>query len=100
MRVYPVPYKPNGSNPDQGRPFIAGNMSTGIIFDNLPQSASVKVYAVTGQLVASFGTEASGGKLQWDARNGAGRDVGTGLYVAVIKSPGQPSITRKLLIIR
>ena len=100
VRVYPVPYKPNGGDPDQGVPYSAGTSNSGIVFDQLPQSVSIHIYTVTGQEVASFGADSSGGKLHWDARNGAGRDVATGLYIAVIKSPGQKSITKKLLIIR
>ena len=94
VRVYPNPYKPNSGDPDRG----AG--SAGIFFDNLPLSATIKIYTVRGQSVASFSSDNTSGELSWDARNGAGRDVATGLYVAVISSPGQASITKKILVIR
>ena len=91
--IYPIPYRPNSGNRDLG----GGN--TGIFFNQLPASASIKIYTISGQLVDSV--DASGvGLFNWDARNGAGRDVASGLYIAVITSPGSKTVTRKLLIIR
>jgi hypothetical protein len=55
---------------------------------------------VSGQEVASFGSDNSTGKIRWDACNRSGHALGTGLYLAVLKSPGQPSVTKKLLIIQ
>jgi hypothetical protein len=99
-RIYPVPYKPNGGNPDQGKPYSAGDPTSGIIFDRLPEPVSITIYSVTGQEVVSLTYENPAGMIRWDARNGDGRDVATGLYLAVLKSPGQGTITKKLLIIR
>jgi hypothetical protein len=99
-RVYPVPFKPNGGDPDYGAPFSAGNPNSGIIFDNLPRAATIKIYTISGRLVTSFDSNAPTGRIQWDARNGSGRDVATGYYLAVITSPGMPALTKKLLIIR
>lgn len=99
-RVYPVPYKPNGGDPDYGTSFHAGNPNSGIIFDNLPQATTIKIYTLTGQLVTAIDSNAPAGRIQWDARNGAGRDVATGVYFAVISSPGQSPATKKLLVIR
>jgi hypothetical protein len=53
---------------------------------------------MTGQLVAQLNAGAS--VQVWDARNGSGRDVASGLYFAVITSPGNSTLTKKLLIIR
>lgn len=100
VRAYPIPYKPNGGNPDYGAPFSAGNPNSGIIFDSLPQVTTIKIYSAAGQLVTAFDSNAPTGRIQWDARNGSGRDVATGFYVAVISSPGQSAVTKKLLIIR
>lgn len=100
VRVYPVPYKPNGGVANEGKPYSSGDPTSGIIFDNLPASFNIKIYTVSGQLVAQFGGEKGTGKVQWNAKNDSGRDTASGLYVAVIASPGNPSVTRKLLIIR
>ena len=100
LRVYPIPYRPNGGNQDEGRPYSPADPDSGIIFDNLPQSVRITVYTITGQKVASFASDRSNGKVRWDARNDDGQDVATGGYLAVIDSPGASKIVRKLLIVR
>ncbi|MDX6770622.1 MAG: G8 domain-containing protein [Elusimicrobiota bacterium] len=100
VRVYPNPYKPNGGDPDAGKPFRANDATTGIIFDNLPAAVVIEIYSLTGRRVARFDTSASGGLIRWDARNTDGRDVASGGYFAVISSPGLKSTVKKLLIIR
>ena len=94
VRVYPIPYRPGSGNPD------LGGGGTGIVFDRLPASASIKINTVSGQLVASFDASSASGMFRWDARNGGGRDVASGLYIAVITSPSGKTVTKKLLIIR
>lgn len=100
VRVYPVPFIPYGPNPDEGRPFVSGDTATGIIFDNLPAAVTIRIYTLTGGLVAEFSTLAGTGRLQWDARNGDGRMAASGGYLAVITSPGQRSVVKRLAIIR
>ncbi|MFA6093317.1 MAG: fibronectin type III domain-containing protein [Elusimicrobiota bacterium] len=100
VRVYPVPYKPNGGNSDEGVPYAAGNTDSGIIFDNLPRSAEITVYTLSGRRVTKFSAESVSGRVQWDVRNDSGQAVASGGYLAVIRSPGMPEIVKKLLIIR
>ncbi|MCX5797218.1 MAG: serine hydrolase [Elusimicrobia bacterium] len=100
LRVYPVPYRPNGGNADQGKPYSAADPNSGIIFDNLPQSVSIRIYTLTGSLVTSFSSEDSSGKLRWDARNDSGQEVATGGYLAVITSPGASKVVKKILVVR
>jgi len=99
LRVYPVPFKPNSGSADDGVPYSPGDLNSGIIFDQLPDDVSIRIYTVTGQKVAEA-SSASARRIQWDARNGAGRDAASGGYIAVISSPGQKDVVRKLLIIR
>lgn len=100
VAVYPIPFKPNDGDPDTGAPYSAGDPNSGIIFDNLPAVVSIKIYTVSGQLVDKFGSDASSGKLQWDVRNEDGRPVASGGYIAAISSPGQKTITKKIVVIR
>ncbi len=100
VRVYPNPYKPNGGNSDEGVPYSAGNPNSGIIFYNLTDRVTIKIYTLTGQLVAKVSSDSSGGKIQWDAKNDSGRKVASGGYVAVITSPGNSDTVRKILIVR
>ncbi|MDP3544220.1 MAG: kelch repeat-containing protein [Elusimicrobiota bacterium] len=100
VQVYPVPYKPNGTNPDEGRPFTRGDANSGIIFANLASASEIKIYTLTGRLVSSLDSPSIAGTVRWDARNQDGRDVASGAYFAVITAPGQKSVVKKLVIIR
>jgi len=97
VRVYPNPYEPDGGNSDKGVPYTPGNSQSGIIFDQLPSNSSISIYTITGRLVRTL---SGSGTIQWDARNGNGRDVATGGYVAVVSSPGLGSVIKKILIVR
>ncbi|MFH2202328.1 MAG: hypothetical protein ABIJ96_04395 [Elusimicrobiota bacterium] len=100
VRVYPVPYKPNGGNPDEGKPYSAGDSTSGILFDNLTPSSKIKIYTVNGSLVWESRLISAGGIYRWDARNGDSREVASGIYFAVITSDGENAIVRKIAIIR
>lgn len=100
VTVYPVPFRPNDGDADTGVAYSAGNPNSGILFDNLPASARIRVYTVTGQLVADFSSAATSGKLQWNVKNDGGKDVATGVYLAVISSPGAKTVTKKVVVIR
>lgn len=100
VRLYPNPYKPNSGNLDEGKPFSQGDDTTGIIIDQLPARVTIEIYSLSGRLVTRFDTNASGGKVRWNARNSDGRDVASGGYFAVVSSPGQQSIVKKFIIIR
>ena len=100
VRVYPIPYKPNVGDPNQGRPYSPSDQYSGIVFDRLPAEATIKIYTLSGRLVASLTETGSGGAVQWDARNGDGRDAASGGYFAVIASPGAKSVVKKIVILR
>ena len=100
VRAYPVPWKPNGANPDEGKPFTAGDDTSGIIFDHLTFAVTIKIYSLRGRLVAKFETSAGTGAVRWDGTNLDGRDAQSGGYLAVISAPGLKSVVKKLAIIR
>lgn len=100
VRVYPNPFKPNGSDPNEGKTYTASDDTSGIIFDRLPATVSLKIYTLSGRLVAQYDVTNGTGALRWDAKNTDGRDVASGGYFAVIRSPGAKPIVKKLLIIR
>ena len=99
-RIYPNPFRPNDGNPDTGVGFSAGNAASGILFDQLPQNTTVKIYTITGQQVARFTAAGAARTLQWDVRNDQGSEVASGPYMAVVGSPGQQPTVRKILVIR
>ncbi|MEQ1920667.1 MAG: hypothetical protein ABL955_15870, partial [Elusimicrobiota bacterium] len=100
VQVYPVPYKPNGTNADEGVPFSNTNANSGIIFARLTAGSTIKIYTLTGRLVSSLDAPSIAGTVRWDARNQDGRDVASGAYFAVISAAGQKNVIRKLVIIR
>ena len=100
VQAYPVPYKPNGNNPDEGRPFSLGDANSGIHFANLAAGSEIRIYTMSGRLVSSLDSPTIAGTVRWDARNQDGREVASGAYFAVISAPGQKSVIKKLVIIR
>ncbi|MDD5305335.1 MAG: hypothetical protein PHS14_19735, partial [Elusimicrobia bacterium] len=100
VQVYPVPFKPNGLNPDEGKPFTPGNKNSGIIFSGLAAGSEIRIYTLTGRLVASLDNAPITGAMRWDARNQDGRDVASGAYFAVITAGGHKAVVKKLVIIR
>ncbi|MFA5138909.1 MAG: hypothetical protein WC728_06710 [Elusimicrobiota bacterium] len=100
VRVYPIPYKPNGTDPNEGKPYSPGDQTSGLIFDGLTQRASVRIYTVTGSLVWESAPENTGGLIRWDARNGDRNDVASGVYFAVISSEGMKPLVRKIVVLR
>ncbi|MBI3553851.1 MAG: hypothetical protein HY077_15255 [Elusimicrobia bacterium] len=100
VRVYPNPYKPNGANADEGKPFGAGDPTSGIVFDRLPGIVTITIYTASGRMVAKFDSSNGAGAVHWDGKNQDGRDAASGGYFAVISAPGLKSVVRKLAIIR
>jgi|GEM_PF-2436553 len=98
--VYPIPYRPTGGDPNRGKPYSAGDPTSGIIFDHLPNAVTIDILTITGRRVARLSTTASSGKVRWNAQNDSGQDAASGGYVAVLSSPGCGTITRKLIIVR
>ncbi len=100
VRIFPNPYKPNSGDPTRGVSFTPGNPTSGIVFDTLTPAATIKVYTVSGQLIRTLGPPNGAGVIQWDVRNDDGRDVSSGLYLAIITSPGVSKSVKKVMVVR
>ncbi|MBI5622135.1 MAG: fibronectin type III domain-containing protein, partial [Elusimicrobia bacterium] len=100
VRVYPNPYKPGSSDPNEGRPFSASNPSSGIVFDNLPTPVTIEIFTVSGQVVDRVYSTSGSGTWQWEVRNANGKDAASGGYFAVISSPGFKRVVKRFVIIR
>ncbi len=99
--VYPVPWVPNDGIADNGKPYNSADPDSGIIFNDITQSARIQIYTITGELVWEKTTDASSGKVQWDGRNRSGRNAASGGYFAVITDTATGSrVTRKIAVIR
>ncbi len=100
VRTYPNPYKPNGGNPDFGKPYNAGDPTSGILFDQMPAGTMIRLYTLTGRLVSEIGPPNGSGVIQWNVKNQSGQDVATGVYFAVLSAPGAGNATRKVMVVR
>jgi flagellar hook assembly protein FlgD len=75
-------------------PFRAGSQDTRIAyFLNAAAPVSLKIYAMTGELVfekdidaGSAGAQAGPQETTWDGRNGQGEIVRNGVYVCVLNA--------------
>ena len=86
-RVYPMPWQPNSS----GRFGSAnvGGCGTGLIFDNLTSEGTIRIYTIPGDLVREISfSAADNGCKSWDGKNTVGRNVASGVYIAIIKNTG------------
>jgi hypothetical protein len=91
IKVYPVPWQPGA-----GGRFDAA----GVTFSNLPATARIKIYTITGELVRLIEvTSADGGVKVWDGRNSEGHKAASGIYLAFIKS-GSDERTLKVAVER
>ncbi|MBI3296632.1 MAG: hypothetical protein HYZ75_00605 [Elusimicrobia bacterium] len=100
LRVYPVPWRPNNADTDDGKAWSAGDPTSGIIFDNLPPESRLSIYTVAGSLVWEAPGPAQGGLRRWDGRNGDGRDAASGVYFLVVTGPDGNTRVEKLAVIR
>ncbi len=100
VRVYPVPFRPNNDDPEDGKTFHPADATSGIVFDSLTGSTRIKIYTVNGTLVWESPPAIIGGTYRWDVRNGDGVDVASGVYFALITGPGSPPVIRKIAVIR
>lgn len=91
IKIYPVPWQPGA-----GGRFDAA----GVTFSNLPATARIKIYTITGELVRLMEvTSADGGVKVWDGRNSEGHKAASGIYLAFIKS-GSDERTLKVAVER
>ncbi len=81
-------------------PYVPSKQSTRVItFQNLSSAGSIRIFTVSGKLVRELDFNDGSGQATWDAKNSAGRDAASGLYLYVIQSSAE---TKKgeLIIVR
>ncbi|MCB4792413.1 MAG: T9SS type A sorting domain-containing protein [Elusimicrobia bacterium] len=90
--VYPNPYKPSS----QGSIYQAQYLT----FKNLPQRATIKIFSLSGELIAALEKDSSLNQCQWVPKNDAGNRLSSGLYFYYItdgqgrKSKGKFTVIR------
>jgi hypothetical protein len=87
---------PNPFRPGTGGPFGG----SGVAIRPVPAGATVRLYTAAGVLVRTLADADGDGVVAWDARNDAGRDVASGVYLAVVEPRAGPRTRLKVVIIR
>ncbi|HPG30484.1 MAG TPA: right-handed parallel beta-helix repeat-containing protein [bacterium] len=97
--AYPNPYVPNDGNYRNGKPYD-GSAGSGIYFGGLIPNTEIEIYSVSGSRV--FKTKylsGNNGYFQWDVRNDNGRELASGVYLAVFKNSAGKKV-KKLAVIK
>ena len=80
-------------------PCKLGSGCNSVTFTRLTMDATVRVYTISGELVATIKKSSSIDSIGWDLHNSSGRQVASGLYIYI--SEGNGSTKRgKLVIVR
>lgn len=74
-----------------------------VTFTNLPEEVTIKIFSLSGALVRTLGTEDKSADtspfLEWDLQNEDGLRVASGMYLAIVTSPGLGEKVLKLAVI-
>lgn len=87
VRVYPNPWR---KDHHASKPYV--------VIDGLPNTTSVKIFTLSGQLAKDLGTVDS--RVQWELDNDRGDRVASGIYLYLISTPDGSKQTGKIVIIR
>ncbi|RMH57425.1 MAG: T9SS C-terminal target domain-containing protein, partial [Candidatus Hydrogenedentota bacterium] len=98
--IYPNPFRPNDGNAQTGRAFVPGDNSTGLIFGNVTSTVDIEIFNMAGRRISAIHATNTGGNVQWDVKNDDGRDVASGVYFAIIRSPNGDRVVKKFMVIR
>jgi len=71
-----------------------------VTFSHLPQIATIRIFAISGEQVRIIYHNDSSTFQQWDLRNENGLPVASGIYIAYIEVPGAGNRILKLAIIQ
>lgn len=69
-------------------------------FFGLPPLCTIKIYTERGELVETIEHTNGSGSEQWNSLTSSEQVVVSGIYIALIQTPGQKPVIRKFIIIR
>ncbi len=99
IRVYPNPFIPYDGIDDNGKPYSEEDITSGIIFDNLPSKVKISIYDIRGRVLRKIESENSGGTIRWDGKDEDGNELSSGGYIYVIETDKEAK-RGKIAIIR
>jgi len=86
LKVYPNPFKPSSGH-------------NSVLFMNLPELDSIKVYTLTGELVTEI-EEQIGIRAEWNGKNDNGKEVASGVYFYLVTSEKGEKKTGKIAVVK
>jgi hypothetical protein len=92
LYVYPNPYKPNSAGSIYEAAYIT--------FRNLPEKATIKIFNISGELVATIEKDSSQNECRWDVKNDSGKSAASGLYIYYVTEPKGQTSQGKFAVIR
>ncbi|MEW6040228.1 MAG: T9SS type A sorting domain-containing protein [Elusimicrobiota bacterium] len=92
VKVYPNPYKPGTGG--------AFDRTGGIVFDNVTENITIKIFNIAAELVFEELVINTGGQFEWKTNNNSGQPVASGVYIYYITNEKSQKKTGKFMIIR
>lgn len=90
--VYPNPFKPNSPGSFQ---------AAKLTFKHLPAQTKIAIFAITGKRVAELHkTDSTVDYYEWNATNGDGQQLASGVYLYFMTSPDGSKAKGKFAVIR
>ncbi len=81
-------------------PYRAAEHEQRIMIAGLPRSANIEIYSPQGEPVRFLEETDGDGGVPWDLRDLHGELVPSGIYIVLIQSEGQKTVTLKLAVLR
>ena len=101
IRVVPNPYV-GAAAWEQGSPQVGGRGEREVQFRHLPQTATIRIFNIRGELVRTLEHNGTGGdgQLSWDLKTSENLDIASGMYVFHVEAPGVGEHIGKLAVIK
>ena len=81
-------------------PMRATDHAPSMTVAGLPTEATIRIVSVDGRNVRTLHTDRTPeGGVEWDLRDGSGRQVPTGIYYIRVESPGESPVMKKAAVI-
>ena len=71
-----------------------------IQFINLPGECTIHIFSVAGDLIKTIRHNAPSGSFMWDMRTEGGREIATGIYIYVVRTPSGGEYMSRFAVIK
>ena len=88
INIVPNPYYGLGD-------YDANQLENNVRIVNLPQTCTIKIFNISGQLIRSFSKSSDESYQQWDLKNEHNIPIASGIYIIYVDVPGVGSKTLK-----